>query len=207
MWNFIKETCKIQKKSVILTSHSMEEVETLSDRIGIMVKGQLKCLGTSNHLKNKFCNGYELIITLLQTENQIEISNSLVDDITNNLTKQINKYLIKQHIATLELIHKTSFDMEFKPSKFEFVKIKLKEQFNLNIKFVIEWQHDELYKSTIQMPLGIIFDYIESLKDVNKYPICYYIVRQATLTQVFLNLVEERQKNQRLSWSPRKEDV
>lgn len=36
------------KNSVILTTHSMEEAEALSTRIGIMVKGgQFKCFGSS----------------------------------------------------------------------------------------------------------------------------------------------------------------
>ena len=46
--------------SVILTTHSMEEAEALCTRIGIMVNGQLRCLGTGTHLKNRFGRGYEL---------------------------------------------------------------------------------------------------------------------------------------------------
>jgi len=47
----------------VLTTHSMEESENVCDRIGIMVKGQLKCLGTPQHLKNRFGNSYRLVIT------------------------------------------------------------------------------------------------------------------------------------------------
>jgi ATP-binding cassette subfamily A (ABC1) protein 3 len=46
--------------SVILTTHSMEEAEALCTRIGIMVNGQLRCLGTGTHLKNRFGRGYEI---------------------------------------------------------------------------------------------------------------------------------------------------
>ena len=42
----------------------MEEAEALCSRIGIMVKGKLKCLGTPQHLKNKFGNGYILEVKL-----------------------------------------------------------------------------------------------------------------------------------------------
>ena len=32
--------------SIVLTTHSMEEAEALSSKIGIMVNGELKCLGS-----------------------------------------------------------------------------------------------------------------------------------------------------------------
>ena len=40
---------------------SMEECEALCTRIAIMVNGQFKCLGSSQHLKSKFGQGYTLI--------------------------------------------------------------------------------------------------------------------------------------------------
>ena len=39
----------------------MEEAEALSTRMGIMVKGGIfKCLGSAQHIKNKFGTGYEI---------------------------------------------------------------------------------------------------------------------------------------------------
>lgn len=40
----------------------MEECEALSSKLGIMVNGQLKCLGSVQHLKSKFGKGYTLIL-------------------------------------------------------------------------------------------------------------------------------------------------
>ena len=40
----------------------MEECEALSTKLGIMVNGQFKCLGSIQHLKNKFGKGYTLIL-------------------------------------------------------------------------------------------------------------------------------------------------
>ncbi|XP_055599142.1 phospholipid-transporting ATPase ABCA3-like [Uranotaenia lowii] len=51
-------------KSIILTSHSMEECEALCTRLAIMVNGEFKCLGSTQHLKNKFSNGFHLTIKL-----------------------------------------------------------------------------------------------------------------------------------------------
>lgn len=40
-------------RSVLLTSHSMEECEALCDRLTIMVNGRLTCIGSPQHLKHK----------------------------------------------------------------------------------------------------------------------------------------------------------
>ena len=40
----------------------MEESEALSTRLGIMVNGQFKCLGSVQHLKSKYGKGYSLIL-------------------------------------------------------------------------------------------------------------------------------------------------
>merc|ERR1719339_440816 len=47
-------------RGAILTTHSMEEADALCTRVGIMVKGELRCLGSTQHLKNKFGAGYML---------------------------------------------------------------------------------------------------------------------------------------------------
>ena len=47
---------------VVLTTHAMEEAETLGDRIGIMSRGRLLCLGTSLHLKSRFGSGYHVSV-------------------------------------------------------------------------------------------------------------------------------------------------
>ena len=42
----------------------MEECDALCDRIAIMVNGKFKCLGTSQHLKDKFGQGFTLIVKM-----------------------------------------------------------------------------------------------------------------------------------------------
>jgi ATP-binding cassette subfamily A (ABC1) protein 3 len=37
---------------MILTTHSMEEADILSDRIVVLVDGKIKCIGNSLFLKN-----------------------------------------------------------------------------------------------------------------------------------------------------------
>ncbi len=51
LWGIIE---KLKGKiTIILTTHYMEEAESLSDRIGIMAKGELKAVGTVDELKAK----------------------------------------------------------------------------------------------------------------------------------------------------------
>lgn len=66
MWSVIhKISSKRKKSSVILTTHSMEEAETLCRRMGIMVAGQFKCLGTSQYIKDKYGFGFEIDLRIM----------------------------------------------------------------------------------------------------------------------------------------------
>ena len=46
----------------------MEECEALCTRMAIMVNGKFKCLGSSQHLKTKFGNGYTIMARMAATE-------------------------------------------------------------------------------------------------------------------------------------------
>lgn len=47
----------------MLTTHSMEEADVLGDRIAIMARGNLRCIGSSLRLKQKFGTGYQLSLS------------------------------------------------------------------------------------------------------------------------------------------------
>lgn len=44
-------------RTVVMSSHSMEECEAVCSRVGIMAAGRLRCLGTVQHLKSRFGEG------------------------------------------------------------------------------------------------------------------------------------------------------
>ncbi|KAG7243353.1 hypothetical protein INR49_011809 [Caranx melampygus] len=52
LWDCILSVIR-EGRSVILTSHSMEECEALCTRMAIMVNGRFKCLGSIQHLKSR----------------------------------------------------------------------------------------------------------------------------------------------------------
>ena len=60
LWNVISAAAK--SRTIILTSHSMEECEALCHRVGIMVSGQFSCIGSLQHLKNRFSEGYSVTV-------------------------------------------------------------------------------------------------------------------------------------------------
>lgn len=52
VWSII-QSLKSPDRLILMTTHSMEEAEALCSRIGIMARGELQCIGTSQHLKKK----------------------------------------------------------------------------------------------------------------------------------------------------------
>lgn len=64
-------------KCIILTSHSMEECEALCTRLAIMVNGSFKCIGSTQHLKNKFSQGYTLSIKIKKSDEEQHLSQDI----------------------------------------------------------------------------------------------------------------------------------
>jgi len=70
------------KRSLILTTHSMEEADVLCDRIGIMDFGRLQCVGTSHDLKTRFGAGYTMMVT--SSDRSPESMKALLAFLTSN---------------------------------------------------------------------------------------------------------------------------
>ncbi|GMI02525.1 hypothetical protein TrLO_g8520 [Triparma laevis f. longispina] len=64
IWSTIRKLGK--GRLLILSTHSMEEAESLSSRIGIMNSGKMLCLGDPVHLKTKFGRGLRVRVVLLE---------------------------------------------------------------------------------------------------------------------------------------------
>lgn len=71
VWRTIEEAK--QGKTIILTTHSMEEADSLAQYIAIMAAGQLRCIGTKERLKSRFGSGYRVqIIHLTEVTGRID---------------------------------------------------------------------------------------------------------------------------------------
>uniref|UniRef100_A0A8B9LWR9 P-type phospholipid transporter n=1 Tax=Astyanax mexicanus TaxID=7994 RepID=A0A8B9LWR9_ASTMX len=71
LWNCILSIIK-EGRSVVLTSHSMEECEALCTRMAIMVNGTFRCMGSVQHLKNRFGDGYTIVLRVAGADPQLE---------------------------------------------------------------------------------------------------------------------------------------
>ena len=100
MWGVIHRISINSKKStIIMTTHSMEEAETLCKRIAIMVDGQFKCLGTSDEIKEKYGYGFEINLQInnpnyeeLFKKYKISEEDKEAQINLNNITTYLEKY-------------------------------------------------------------------------------------------------------------------
>eukprot|EP00834_Sanchytrium_tribonematis_P000459 NODE_8_length_66115_cov_0.981823.p44 type:complete len:168 gc:universal NODE_8_length_66115_cov_0.981823:26656-27159(+) len=51
-------------RTVILTTHSMEEAESLCQRIGIMANGSMRCIGAQARLKQQYGSGFRITFSM-----------------------------------------------------------------------------------------------------------------------------------------------
>ena len=82
MWSTLASIARDRAKcSIVLTSHSMEEVEALCSRVGVMVGGRLRCLGSIAHLRGVHGKGWTLEIKLNSCS--AAVTEAAADEITS----------------------------------------------------------------------------------------------------------------------------
>ena len=60
LFNLIKH---LKETAVVLTTHRMDEAESLCDKIAILINGKLVCYGTPNYLMQAYGQGYTFSVT------------------------------------------------------------------------------------------------------------------------------------------------
>ncbi|KAK0132264.1 ATP-binding cassette sub-family A member 12 [Merluccius polli] len=97
LWKIISDEVK-GKCAVVLTSHSMEECEALCSRLAIMVKGQFRCLGSLQHIKNRFGSGFTVKMYMA-------LASCDVDAITGFMQHHFPSTHLKDQHATMVEYH------------------------------------------------------------------------------------------------------
>ena len=82
LWEYLKNLVKKEKKTMILTTHFMEEADKLSDRIAIIDHGKLLILDTPENLKKTVGDGDTVILKL---ENNARFDFKVLKDIDDVL--------------------------------------------------------------------------------------------------------------------------
>ncbi|CAF2650441.1 unnamed protein product [Rotaria sp. Silwood2] len=100
LWNCILTLTRKDHKSVVITSHSMEECETLCNRLVIMVSGEFKCLGSVQHLKSKFGHGYSILVRSDINSDTKHVINYIKERITEADVKEEHNKMINFRVST-----------------------------------------------------------------------------------------------------------
>ncbi|XP_040297886.1 ATP-binding cassette sub-family A member 3 [Bufo bufo] len=103
LWDAVTRT-RENGKAVIITSHSMEECEALCTRLAIMVNGQLKCLGSPQHLKCKFGSGYTLLAKTSRGGDDLVAFKDFVETVfPGSQLKHEHQGMVHYHITNQDL--------------------------------------------------------------------------------------------------------
>ncbi|XP_041580770.1 ATP-binding cassette sub-family A member 6 isoform X1 [Vulpes lagopus] len=78
MWQTIQAAVKNTEKGALLTTHYLAEVEAICDRIAIMVSGRLRCIGSTQHLKNKLGKDYILELKVKEMSQVTSVHNEIL---------------------------------------------------------------------------------------------------------------------------------
>ena len=127
---------KGKQSSVIMTTHSMDEAETLCKRMAIMVNGEFVCLGKANEIKDKYGYGYELNLRIKpmteEQENKMYYNKFNLD----------NKVIVNRDNLSeiLGLINRQSYEGEIKEGRLGAKLLRDMEKNNgINISNLINW--------------------------------------------------------------------
>lgn len=197
-----------QSRAILLTTHAMDEADALCSRIGILVGGKLRCIGTPLKLKTKFGSGYNLNISLNPRIFDAESIVPLESSSSSSTTKQIQNsseasLQEKTNLTRLEEV-RTDLTLFLKniitkgSSNSSRSKITLlpasgsPSLFEYNIK-----NHYE-FNTEFRMNLGDIFERLEQERTAplrtQKFPIIEWSVSKTTLDDVFLRITIQNSK-------------
>ena len=214
MWSVIADiSLKRKNSSVILTTHSMEEAESLSSKLAIMVEGQIKTIGSVQELKNKYGRCFELEIKVhllsnvdldqmrIKVKNELNIDKKVFEE--NDIKNILNLFEQGDLVNEISATGKGNFifkQLEIKKSVednmlFEWIDIAIKidkiKTF-LNEKF--EWEVLETFQSYVRFKisekakLSQIFGEVE--KQSKELNIDNYSVKQISLEQIFVKFAK-----------------
>jgi ABC-type multidrug transport system ATPase subunit len=145
--------------SILLTTHSMEEAEFLSDRIGILGSGKLQCVGSPARLKSVYGSGYQVHINTTMPERFVSHFLTLNGENMWFVSKKVGTYLVLRRTEKgLQQFH-------------EFVQL-----YGVQDSSKIKAGYAELHR---------LYDILENARDSGEYGDITFHVTETTLGEVF----------------------
>jgi ATP-binding cassette subfamily A (ABC1) protein 3 len=210
MWEVVNKI-KRQKCSIILTTHSMDEAESLCNTIAIMVGGRFRCYGTATHIKNKYSSGYEFLLKVVYpTAEEVKRTSQTMASFTKDGFVSENSVAAALRASGSEDL----IDLVSQHSSGAYLWEEIKENQKVDVLSLAEWvvlenigtnisewlksefgyvrlieHYGSYYKFKIEnsgnkaWSIGMIFGKIENVKD--ELRIFEYSLSQTTLEQIF----------------------
>lgn len=163
-------------RTIVLSTHHLDEADLLSDRLAIISSGELKCVGTTMFLKRKYGEGYHLIIETesTNTEKSIERSVTADENIVNPNEIQLKTLSSKSDDRFQDL---TDFLKGYMSD------IKVKEVHGDQVTYIIldDAEHTKVFPKMLQ----------ELDQNLQRFAIKTYGLSNSSLEQVFLRVADE----------------
>uniref|UniRef100_A0AC35TPP7 ABC transporter domain-containing protein n=1 Tax=Rhabditophanes sp. KR3021 TaxID=114890 RepID=A0AC35TPP7_9BILA len=97
IWNLL--LAEKHRRTILITTHYMEEADILSDHISIMLNGKLQCVGSPLYLKKTFGAGYHLNSQFVEHDGRRDMVDTNVNNVFNLLKLHCPEVKIQSYYA------------------------------------------------------------------------------------------------------------
>lgn len=169
IWGYIREIATEKGMTVILTTHYMEEADSICDRIAIIDEGKIKAIGSPGEMKRNL-NTYKFIIKL----------------IANHLGKEFEKELVKSIMSRELGIDITGTNITKTSAMANEVILEIDLRIGDD-----EWKHfDDLL-------IGALISVKDALKEFKNIEISTIDLHKPTLDDVFLHYTGKKLREEK----------
>nr|XP_037289980.1 LOW QUALITY PROTEIN: ATP-binding cassette sub-family A member 3-like [Rhipicephalus microplus] len=140
--NYISSLQRRTKISIVLSSHSLADVEFLCNRIAILGDGRLQCLGSLAHLKRKFGQGYTITVKTYPDRKQDILYQ-------RDVAREVRK-----NFQDVELMHSYEGLLEFRVSRIQMLwsemftrMARIKKRFKLQDFYITDTSLEQIFLS------------------------------------------------------------
>jgi len=192
LWNLISSA--MANRSILLTSHHLEEIENLASRVAIMCSGRIRALGTTQHLKSRHGKFYQIEVSFSSKETR-DLVHKWVIDTFEDLGKKNIKTEVKEIFAT-------DFDGDNSTSTSQFASQP--EEDHYAVRRIELHNSTMLYKVSKQCcSIADLFSLLNKARNDSSVGLTTYSVSDTRLDQVFVDIVHEddaRRANGQRRW-------
>ncbi|OXA56781.1 ATP-binding cassette sub-family A member 3 [Folsomia candida] len=180
LWNAIS-MIRDAGTSIVLTTHSLEEAEALVTRMGVMVNGRFRCIGSPQHLKNKFSKGYTLI-----AQTKMKILDEMNEPFTRSMEERGRRRSSVRTIRGSSFVQRSPLNVRYWELALDDLRTFIEDAFPDSVLKDIHpgFVHYHVTPSD-NVSWGKMFTIMEEARV--KFSLEAYSVGQTSLEQVFLN--------------------